>query len=395
MKPMRLKMVHSLINNYGLTSRLNMYYSKVATPEELCTFHHPQYVKYLETWVSPKANKIVETYEMSSEFQRNKFMEDYSLGEIFKVNQSFDCPGFEGLFNYCQLSAGSSIDAADMIITGEGDIAINWMGGFHHAKKTLASGFCYINDIVLCILELLKVYPKVLYLDIDVHHGDGVEEAFYHTNRVMTVSFHQFEPDFFPETGSLNAVGEGEGRYFSVNIPLKKGIDNASYIHLFKRVMERIMNSYRPNVVVVQCGADSLSRDKLGELNLSIRGHGECLSIMKGFGVPMVLLGGGGYTIENVSRCWAYETGLMMGLQIENKIPLNDEFYYFYSKDDNVIHFDVNKQVNTNTPAYLLSLEQRVTENLREGVHRPSVPFHLAPRAVIDLDDSEELDETS
>ncbi len=82
------------------------------------------------------------------------------------------------------------MDAADIILTGISDIAINWAGGYHHAKKTEASGFCYVNDIVICILELLKVYPRVLYLDIDVHHGDGVEEAFYNTNRVMTVSFH-------------------------------------------------------------------------------------------------------------------------------------------------------------------------------------------------------------
>lgn len=78
------------------------------------------------------------------------------------------------MYNFCKLAAGSSIDAADLIITGEADVAINWAGGFHHAKKTEASGFCYVNDIVLCILELLKVYPRVLYLDIDVHHGDGV-----------------------------------------------------------------------------------------------------------------------------------------------------------------------------------------------------------------------------
>lgn len=112
------------------------------------------------------------------------------MQSIFKINQNFDNPGFEGLYNFCQLAAGSSIDAADLILTQQADIVINWAGGFHHGKKSEASGFCYVNDIVLCILELLKIYPRVLYLDIDVHHGDGVEEAFYHTNRVMTVSFH-------------------------------------------------------------------------------------------------------------------------------------------------------------------------------------------------------------
>lgn len=88
---------------------------------------------------------------------------------------------------------GGSIDAADLLISGAADIAINWAGGFHHAKKIEASGFCYVNDIVVCILELLKNFRRVLYLDIDVHHGDGVEEAFFNTNRVMTVSFHEYE----------------------------------------------------------------------------------------------------------------------------------------------------------------------------------------------------------
>lgn len=111
---------------------------------------------------------------------------------MYNVNEGYDCPSFDGLYDFCQLAVGGSIDAADIIITGYSDIAINWSGGFHHAKKTGASGFCYVNDIVICILQLLEQYPRVLYLDIDVHHGDGVEEAFYHTNRVMTVSFHQY-----------------------------------------------------------------------------------------------------------------------------------------------------------------------------------------------------------
>ena len=102
------------------------------------------------------------------------------------------------------MAAGSSIDAADLILTQEASVVVNWAGGFHHGKKTEASGFCYVNDIVLAILELLKVHARVLYIDIDVHHGDGVEEAFYHTNRVMTVSFHEYSEGFFPETGSLS-----------------------------------------------------------------------------------------------------------------------------------------------------------------------------------------------
>ena len=100
--------------------------------------------------------------------------------------------------------------AGAQLTTGEADIAINWSGGLHHAKKFEASGFCYVNDCVLGILELLKTYQRVLYIDIDCHHGDGVEEAFLTTDRVMTVSFHKYG-DYFPGTGSLDDIGAEAG----------------------------------------------------------------------------------------------------------------------------------------------------------------------------------------
>ena len=101
-------------------------------------------------------------------------------------------------------------------------------GGLHHAKKSEASGFCYVNDIVLAILELLKKHQRVLYIDIDIHHGDGVEEAFYCTDRVMTVSFHKYG-EYFPGTGDIADVGSSDGKHYAVNFPLRDGIDDASY----------------------------------------------------------------------------------------------------------------------------------------------------------------------
>ena len=185
---------------------------------------------------------------------------------------------------------------------GQVDIAINWSGGLHHAKKSEASGFCYINDIVLAILELLKYHPRVLYIDIDIHHGDGVEEAFYTTDRVMTVSFHKFG-DFFPGTGDLKDDGAERGKYYSVNVPLQDGIDDRSYVALFKAVISKVMEVYRPTAIVLQCGADSLTGDRLGCFNLTVKGHGECVRYVKSFGVPLLVMGGGGYNIRNVSRC--------------------------------------------------------------------------------------------
>jgi hypothetical protein len=110
-----------------------------------------------------------------------------------------DCPIFDGMYGYCSLYTGASMDAARRLSSGQSKIAINWSGGLHHAKKANASGFCYVNDIVCAILHLLLFHPRVLYIDIDVHHGDGVEQAFWSTDRVMTLSFHKYDKlEFFP-----------------------------------------------------------------------------------------------------------------------------------------------------------------------------------------------------
>lgn len=132
-----------------------------------------------------------------------------------------DCPVFDGLFEFCQMYTGASLDGAVKLNHGLTDIAVNWAGGLHHAKKGEASGFCYINDIVLAILELLKYHPRVLYIDIDIHHGDGVEEAFYVTDRVMTVSFHKYG-DFFPGTGDVTVRLFDELRWFDKSLNLDR-----------------------------------------------------------------------------------------------------------------------------------------------------------------------------
>lgn len=132
--------------------------------------------------------------------------------------------------------------AAKRLMEGQADIAINWAGGLHHAKKREASGFCYINDIVLGILEMLRYAPRVLYIDIDCHHGDGVEEAFYTTDRVMTASFHKFG-EFFPGTGQITDRGRGPGRGYAVNVPLKDGITDESYKSIFEPVR---LSTYHP-----------------------------------------------------------------------------------------------------------------------------------------------------
>lgn len=272
------------------------------------------------------------------------------------------------------------------------DIAINWGGGLHHAKKSEASGFCYVNDIVLAILELLKYHQRVLYIDIDVHHGDGVEEAFYTTDRVMTVSFHKYG-EYFPGTDDLRDIGAGKGKYYSVNFPLRDGIDDEVYETIFVPVMSKVMEIYQPNAIVLQCGADSLTGDRLGCFNLTLKGHGKCVEFMKSYNLPLLLLGGGGYTIRNVARAWTYETAIALGVDISNELPYNDYFEYY--GPDYKLHISPSNMPNQNSNEYLDKIKCKLIENLRMIPHAPSVQMQSIPDDAMNVEDyeAEKMDE--
>jgi len=315
----------------------------------------------------------------------NKQMQRFNVGE--------DCPVFDGLYEFCQLSAGGSVASAVKPNKQAADIAINWAGGLHHAKKSEASGFCYVNDIVLAILELLKYHQRVLYIDIDIHHGDGVEEAFYTTDRVMTVSFHKYG-EYFPGTGDLRDIGAGKGKYYAVNFPMRDGIDDDSYQNTFVPIVSKVMESYQPSAVVLQCGADSLSGDRLGCFNLTLKGHAKCVEFMKKYNLPLMLLGGGGYTIRNVARCWTYETAVALNVEIANELPYNDYFEYF--GPDFKLHISPSNMANQNTPEYMDKIKTRLFENLRMLPHAPGVQMANIPEDGVPLkEESEALDEAN
>ncbi|KAI8379711.1 uncharacterized protein BYT42DRAFT_569724 [Radiomyces spectabilis] len=369
MRPHRIRMCHGLVMNYGLYKKMEIYRAKPANKWEMTQFHTDEYIDFLSR-VTP---------ENMDQYQK----------EQAKFNVGDDSPVFEGLFEYCGLSAGGSMEGAARLNRGLCDIAINWAGGLHHAKKSEASGFCYVNDIVLGILELLRYYARVLYIDIDVHHGDGVEEAFYTTDRVMTVSFHKYG-EFFPGTGELKDVGAGKGKYYSVNFPLRDGIDDESYKSVFEPVIEKVMEWYRPSAVVLQCGGDSLSGDKLGCFNLSMKGHANCVEYVKKFNLPTLVLGGGGYTMRNVARAWAYETGVVVGQEIGPDMPYND--YYEYFGPDYKLDVRPSNMENMNTPDYLEKMKMQVYENLSRTLFAPSVQMQEVPGDHIVSDDEDEND---
>ncbi len=290
-----------------------------------------------------------------------------------------DCPVFDGLYDFCARYTGASMEGASKLNNGQCDIAINWSGGLHHAKKFEASGFCYVNDIVIGILELLKVHPRVLYIDIDIHHGDGVQEAFYLTDRVMTVSFHKYGNCFFPGTGDMYEIGAEVGRYYSVNVPLKEGMDDLSYELMFQPIIKDVIDYYGPTAIVLQCGADSLAHDRLGCFNLSIKGHGKCVEYVKGFNIPTLVLGGGGYTVRNVARCWTYETSVCVDKDLLNELPYNTEYFEYFSPDFS-LHPEVNmRQENANSRQYLETIVATTHDNLKMVAHAPSVQMQDTP----------------
>ncbi|KAH9939380.1 histone deacetylase, partial [Epithele typhae] len=310
MKPQRMRIAHELVQAYDMLPKMQVLRPKRASPETMTRFHTDEYIDFLSKVTPDNYRRL--TYQ----------------GTRFLVGD--DNPAFEGVFEFSSISAGGSIAAAQRLIQGEADIAINWAGGLHHAKKREASGFCYINDIVLGILELLRAFQRVLYIDIDCHHGDGVEEAFYTTDRVMTYSLHKYG-EFFPGTGQLDDRGRGKGRGYTVNIPLKDGVTDESYASVFQPVFDKILEVFRPDAIVLQCGADSLSGDKLGGLNLTMHGHARCVQYVRATRIPLMLLGGGGYTVKNVSRTWTYETACALGIEhtIDPNLPWNDFFEWF------------------------------------------------------------------
>jgi histone deacetylase 3 len=148
----------------------------------------------------------------------------------------------------------------------------------------------------------------------------------------MTVSFHKYGSQFFPGTGDMFETGADYGRYYSVNVPLKEGLIDSDFNYIYKLVIADVIQFYQPSAIVLQCGADSLGGDRLGCFNLSIKGHGECVRMIRDYGIPTVVLGGGGYTVRNVARCWTYETSLLVEDPINTELPDNGnliEFIFF------------------------------------------------------------------
>ena len=297
----RLKLTYDLINAYGLLDLPTVQFipTQKAEEKELAFFHDEEYLSLLR-----QAN------------------EGFPLGEAYAYGLGAgDNPIFPGLFNLSLLVVGATLQAVDFVADGNGAIAFNIAGGLHHAMRSMASGFCYVNDPVIGIMRLLRRGKRVAYIDIDAHHGDGVQKAFYHTNQVLTISLHETGYTLFPRTGFEYEIGEGEGEGYSVNLPFPPETEDDIYVWTFEEVVPELIHAFQPDVVVTQLGVDTFYNDPLTNLHLSIFGYEKVLKRIKDLAPKWVALGGGGYNIFNVARAWTLAWAVMNGVELEEALP--------------------------------------------------------------------------
>jgi acetoin utilization protein AcuC len=310
-KIFRLKLTYELIKAYGLLSLSNAQYvnAKMAGDKDLLLFHDSEYIEILKA-----ANVGI---EIPSAYY-------YGLG-------SGDNPVFEGLYDWSKLVTGATLQAASMVNDGETDIAFNISGGLHHAMFSRASGFCYINDIVIAILSLLKKEKRIAYIDIDAHHGDGVQEAFYTTDKVLTISIHETGNMLFPGTGFEDETGKGSGEGYSVNIPMPPFSDDELSLYSFNEVVPPLIKKFNPDIVVTQLGVDSFYSDPLTHLNYTNNGYCGVVKKIKEISPKWIALGGGGYDIANVAKAWTLAWAIMNNEEISDDIP--NEFLKEYIQE--------------------------------------------------------------
>jgi acetoin utilization protein AcuC len=297
----RLKLTYDLIKAYGLLALPSVQTIPTIEAEEkdLAAFHSEEYLTLLK-----QAN--------GGRLTGNAYCLGLGPG---------DNPIFPGLYDFSLLVTGATLQAVNFVAEGEGEIAFNIAGGLHHAMKSRASGFCYINDPVIGIMRLLSRGKRVAYIDIDAHHGDGVQKAFYETNQVLTISLHETGYTLFPGTGFEYEIGEGEGEGYAVNLPFPPDTDDDVYVWAFEEVVPELIHAFQPDIVVTQLGVDTFYDDPLTNLHLSIFGYERVLRRIKDLAPRWVALGGGGYNISNVARAWTLAWAVMNGIELRENLP--------------------------------------------------------------------------
>ncbi|MFF8385571.1 acetoin utilization protein AcuC [Streptomyces kanasensis] len=302
MDPVRLALTMELVRAFALDRSVDVVSAKPAGDSTLRLVHREDYVAAVRAASADPAHAD----------------QEYGLGTL-------DDPAFAGMHEASALIAGLSVGAAEAVWRGTATRAVNFTGGLHHAMPGAAAGFCVYNDASLAIARLLELgAERVAYLDVDVHHGDGVQAAFWDDPRVLTISLHEHPRTLFPGTGwpeETGAQGPAEGT--AVNVALPAGTGDAGWLRAFHAVVPELLAEFRPQVLVTQHGADTHFEDPLAHLAVSLDAQRAVQLACRGLADEhvengrWVALGGGGYAVVDVvPRSWTHLVGIVAGADV-------------------------------------------------------------------------------
>ncbi len=290
--------------------------SRPATVDQLVEFHSRAYVRALQ--YANATGKV-----------------DPEMRERYQVG-TFENPLFPGLFERASMTVGGSILSAEL--ASRGHVVFHPTGGTHHGRPDRASGFCYFNDPVFAVLTFLKEGSRrVLYVDLDAHHGDGVEGAFLGEPRVTTLSIH--EAKRWPFSGTTSRPGAGV-----YNVAVPRGLNDSEFEFLVERIVMPLVNSSRADALVLCCGADCLAGDPLSNMELSNVVLWDAVDRLIGRGLPTVILGGGGYNPWTVTRYWAGMWGRISGRSFPDRLPPEATAYLRNMECDLVDDDDIREE---------------------------------------------------
>jgi acetoin utilization protein AcuC len=302
LRPIRVKLTYDLIRSKGILQQgsVEVIRPRLASREEILLFHEEDYVRLVEQYSKRGSGPL-------------------DMG---------DTPAFKGCYEATSLVVGASIVATDAVMSGGLSHAFNPSGGLHHAHPERASGFCIFNDPAVVIAYLKSRYKlkRIVYLDIDAHHGDGVMYGYYDDPAVLDIDFHESGNFLFPGTGFPDELGKGEARGLKLNIPLPPSTGDEAYLDAFEQIVPDALKKFRPEIILVQCGADGHIDDRLAHLRLTTKVYTEVISQMHDLAHELcngrlLLFGGGGYTLANVPRVWTLAFSTLAGVKPSDEIP--------------------------------------------------------------------------
>lgn len=302
LRPIRVKLTYELIKTKKLLERdqIQEIKARTASRDELLLFHEDPYVKLVERY-SRKGSGLLD---------------------------AGDTPAFKGCYEATSLVVGASLAAADHVMSGKFSHAFNPSGGLHHAHPERASGFCIFNDPAIVIAYLKSKYKlqRILYMDIDAHHGDGVMYGYYDDPTLLDIDFHESGNYLFPGTGFPDETGKGNARGLKLNISLPPSTGDQAYLGAFNEIVPSAVRKFKPEIILLQCGADGHLDDRLAHLRLTTRAYSEIVTNMHLFAHELcdgrfLLFGGGGYTLANVPRVWTVAFAAMADQKLDDRIP--------------------------------------------------------------------------